>query len=290
MPVLENDLIRVEIAEEGAELRSIRTGPDKCEWLWHGDPAWWSGRAPLLFPVVGQSPQGQVTIAGQSFPMKPHGFARNSRFRVVSTDAHRAEMELLADDDTRASFPFSFRLSISFELDGCGLRCLARVANLGADPMPFQFGYHPAFCWPLPGAAGAPHRLIFEDGQPLRMVHPGPDGLLIDDQHPVPAEAGVIELDPRLFANGALVFPEAAGRAFTYEGGEARMRMTTAGLPNFALWQKMGAPFLCLEPWQGMAPFPAQGAAIETRNYSLNLLPQEERQFAMNLAFHAAGG
>jgi galactose mutarotase-like enzyme len=61
--------------------------------------------------------------------------------------------------------------------------------------------------------------------------------------------------------------------------------MSTSSLPAFALWQKPGAPFLCLEPWCGMAPFPSQGAALEARNGSVMMAPNARTVFAMDLRF-----
>ena len=60
---LTNNELTVEIAPLGAELQSVATA-DGSQWLWNGDAAWWTGRAPLLFPVVGKSPDGAVTIEG----------------------------------------------------------------------------------------------------------------------------------------------------------------------------------------------------------------------------------
>ena len=49
-----NNYLAAEISPLGAELQSI-TSRDGANWLWHGDAQWWTGRAPLLFPVVGKS-------------------------------------------------------------------------------------------------------------------------------------------------------------------------------------------------------------------------------------------
>ena len=62
---ISNHHLAVDIAPLGAELQSIVT-PDGADWLWDGDPKWWTGRAPLLFPVVGKSPGGQVGITGRT--------------------------------------------------------------------------------------------------------------------------------------------------------------------------------------------------------------------------------
>ena len=43
---------RAEIAFLGAQLESLQS-PDGREYLWQRDPKWWSGCAPVLFPMVG---------------------------------------------------------------------------------------------------------------------------------------------------------------------------------------------------------------------------------------------
>src|SRR5579872_1383058 len=106
-----NNYLTVEISPLGAELQSIAS-PDGANWLWHGDAQWWAGRAPLLFPVVGKSPDGAVTIDGHRYPMQPHGFARRSTFEVAAEKPDRATLMLKASEATKASFPFNFVLSV----------------------------------------------------------------------------------------------------------------------------------------------------------------------------------
>ncbi|WP_417308549.1 hypothetical protein [Devosia sp.] len=130
MPILSSDELTVEIAERGAELRSIRDA-DGGEWLWNGDPAWWSGRAPLLFPLVGRSPDDTVSIAGKSYPMKQHGFARTSTSPLKAptprrlSDSHRQRRD--------ARLPFAFTLTLSY-LDGSALSTTATVKIATARP------------------------------------------------------------------------------------------------------------------------------------------------------------
>ena len=64
--------------------------------------------------------------------------------------------------------------------------------------------------------------------------------------------------------------------------------MQTTNLPNFALWQKPGAPYLCLEPWHGTAPWNDQGDALETRNGGLVLPPGQSASFRMDLTITPA--
>lgn len=86
-----------------------------------------------------------------------------------------------------------------------------------------------------------------------------------------------------------MIFLDGAGNevSFFAEGG-GRIDMVTDNLPNFALWQKPGAPFLCLEPWHGTAPFNDGGDALETRNGALHLPPGESTSFRMDITITAA--
>ena len=65
----------------GAELVSCRRegGP---EYIWTGDPAYWAGRNPLLFPVVGNLRDGKVMFGGRAYEMARHGFARRRQFAL----------------------------------------------------------------------------------------------------------------------------------------------------------------------------------------------------------------
>jgi galactose mutarotase-like enzyme len=45
--------LRATIAHHGAELQSLKDGEGR-EYMSNGNPAFWHGRAPLLFPIVGR--------------------------------------------------------------------------------------------------------------------------------------------------------------------------------------------------------------------------------------------
>lgn len=172
MIVIENAHLRVEVSAAGAELQSVRTHAGSREWLWQGDAAWWSGRAPLLFPVVGLSPQGQVTIGGLPYPMGSHGFARHSRFRILAHTPDAVAFRLEPDERILDSYPFEFAMTVIYRVDEDWLRCHVTVANNDENDMPFQFGFHPAFVWPLPGADGQIHQVTLQDDRTPRCCAP----------------------------------------------------------------------------------------------------------------------
>ena len=87
---IENDRLRVEINDIGAELYSIKDKADGFEYLWQGDPQYWSGRAYNLFPICGRITEGRYTYKGGSvfiIPMQRTEdiFATRLRFTDLGT-------------------------------------------------------------------------------------------------------------------------------------------------------------------------------------------------------------
>ncbi len=125
----------------GAELSSLSVAGR--DYLWDGDPAWWSGRAPILFPIVGMLAGGAYRWHGREHALDKHGFARRRRFDLVEQTEASVTFRLSADAGTRAIYPFEFELDVQFALCAA-LTVSARVSNRGSGPMPFSFGFHPA--------------------------------------------------------------------------------------------------------------------------------------------------
>lgn len=278
---------RIAIAPLGAELRSLET--DGAQWLWHGDPAFWSGRSPALFPVIGRSPDNVIEIGGAPFPMLQHGFARTSMFEVAETTATSARLQLTDSAGTRARYPFGFELELAYELAENTVSVVATVRNTDTRPIPFQYGFHPAFVYPLPGAAGQVHhvRPARTERTPFHRID-NSDGLV--ETHPVytsPA-TGEIEIVPGMFDAGALVAPAGVGRSVLYAAGDTSIELELSELPVFALWSKPAAPFLCLEPWSGM-PLGAGEALRSIDHSAVRLESGRSASFGMRIHTSLAG-
>ncbi|THV15556.1 aldose 1-epimerase family protein [Rhizobium rhizophilum] len=279
---IENPELAVEISTLGAEMQSLKT-VDGRDWLWNGDAAWWTGRSPILFPIVGKTPGDQLAINGTNYPMAQHGIARRRDFAIVEQTATSCRHELASSPQTREVYPFDFRLTLEHRLDGGRLSVTATVENTGDTPLPFGIGFHPAFLWPLPGAEGKPHAVILDNGAEPGVVQLE-DGLIGKTLPNSPFKAGRLELAHSLFDKDALIFPEGAGTGLTYaaEGGPS-LAFTFENLPNIALWQKPGAPFLCIEPWHGMAAHAGGTAELVERPYTVALAAGDEMRFGFTV-------
>jgi galactose mutarotase-like enzyme len=281
-----NDHLTVEVSSLGAEMQSL-TSTDGRNWLWNGDAAYWAGRSPILFPIVGKAPDNRLTINGASYEMNQHGFARRSEFTLVGASAASCRYELTAGEATKAVYPFEFRLSLTHALAGRTLTATAEVANLDDKPLPFGIGFHPAFVWPLPDAAGRPHTVTLDNKAAPALVRLE-SGLRLPGRLPSPFKQGHLVLDHSMFADDAMIFVDGAGDGLTYgaEGGPS-LKFHFDNLPNLALWSKPGAPFLCIEPWHGTAAEVGAGDDIMARPYGISLPRGETARFAFSVAIPA---
>jgi len=267
MITITNGTLTAAINPLGAELSHLH-GTDGGELMTDADPAFWKGRAPILFPIVGALNGDVLRIHGREYQMKKHGFARRSPFEVVEALADRATFRLTDNDDTRACYPFAFALDITFTLDGATLAIGATIANTGDRPMPAQFGFHPAFAWPLPfGRNRSEHRVLFEHDEPGGIRELSSAGLIMPAERPSPLHATPdhppepgsvagreLTLRDDLFEADALIWDQVRSQAVRYGAGEGpHLDIAFPDTPRLGIWTKVGSRFVCIEPWHGIA-------------------------------------
>jgi galactose mutarotase-like enzyme len=277
-----NQDLTIDVSSLGSEMQSLTTG-DGRSWLWNGDAAFWTGRSPILFPIVGKAPDDTFEIDGKAYAMGQHGFARKSEFTLVASTATMCRYELAASAATENAYPFDFLLAVEHTVEGRKLTVAAEVSNRGSKPMPFGLGFHSAFVWPLPGATEKAHIVTLDNGgEPALARLKG--GLVRAERLSSPFTAGRLTLDHSMFDDDAMIFPEGAGTGLTYgvEGGPT-LRFTFENLPNLALWTKPGAPFICIEPWHGTAAEIGGSRELAKRPYSQTLAPGASARFAFTV-------
>ena len=277
--------LRARINPLGAELWSLTDAAGR-EYMTDADPAFWASHAPLLFPIVGSLAGDMLRVDGRSYPMPRHGFARRSLFELVVHEGAEARFRLIDSAATRAIYPFAFALDVAFRLDGHTLAMEATVSNPGADVLPFSFGYHPAFAWPLPGGADkAAHKLEFEQAepQPIRRVS-RETGLLLAEGEPSPVAGRTLQLAETLFAADAMVWTDLASRSLSFgaEGG-AWLDVAFPDSSMLGLWQVPGARYICIEPWQGHSDPAGFSGDFRDKPGVVTLVAGESRRFRMDV-------
>lgn len=238
----------------GAQLSVLRdaTGRDL---LWNGDPAYWTGRAPILFPIVGTLNEGEYRWRGKRHALSRHGFARGRDFEVLRQDDEVVHLRLTSDEESLKVYPFHFELDLVYCIDGPLFMIEAIVRNMGDEPLPASLGFHPALRWPLPyGAPRDDHFLEFEVDEPAPIRRLDAKGLLTDTRYPTPVAGKRLALDDELFGPDVVIFDHLQSRSLTYGAATGpRIRVRFPDVTHLGLWTKPGAGFLCIEPWKGVS-------------------------------------
>jgi galactose mutarotase-like enzyme len=253
IPLRSADL-SAEINPFGAQLSILRDRSGR-DLLWNGDPAFWAGRAPILFPIVGAVAGGSYRVGSAAYRLPRHGFARVRPFELVTTTSAKCEFRLKADESTLQVYPFQFELDVSFALQGATLIVTSSVRNTGKEDMPASIGYHPGFRWPLPyGQPRASHFIEFATAEGPSIRRLNADGLLTSERHPTPVADRRLTLDDALFRDDVVIFDELHSRSVTYGADKGpRIRVTYPDATFLGVWTKPGADLVCIEPWQGIA-------------------------------------
>ena len=115
------------------------------------------GGIPILFPIAGKLPGDRYEVAGRTFSMKQHGFARGLPWAVLdesTQDGASVTLGLESSDATRAQYPFEFALRFTYRLRDGVLTVEQRFENRGDAPMPLRPGLHPYFFVPDAAKSG----------------------------------------------------------------------------------------------------------------------------------------
>lgn len=250
---LRGDGIAATIAAQGAELCSLKN-VDGIELLWQAGPQW-PRHAPVLFPIVGRLNNDELQQGGKTYSMTQHGFARDRLFQSVERGPSSCKLVLVDDAETRARYPFAFRLAITYSVANAELDVMIEIANTGEAVLPASFGAHPAFNWPLlPNLDKQAYQLVFSDAEPapIRRLK---GGLMKAAPEPTPIVGNRLALSERLFDDDAVILDRPASTSVRYAADRGpSIEVSWEGFRELGIWSKpSGAPFLCIEPWHGFA-------------------------------------
>lgn len=247
--------IQASIHPLGAELRQLSSSVTGLEYLWSGDPAWWGKFSPVLFPIVGTLRDHHYQYRGTTYTLPRHGFAREKVFRAEQISDSEALFTLEDDESTRVVYPFRFILQLRYLISDGRLTVRYSVFNPTDEPLYFSLGAHPAFRVPLrEGLTYDDYRLTFSRPETTGRWTLS-DGLIRDESVPFLNHEQVIPLTTETFARDAIVLKglQSAHIELGSDRDPHGLRFGIEGWPHLGLWAAPGAPFVCIEPWQGHA-------------------------------------
>ena len=287
---LSNDIITIEVAEHGAELVSLKK--EGREYLWSGDPAYWNRHAPILFPAVGKPYNNELHVDGNAYPMKQHGYARDSEFECVNAGMCEGTMRLIqSSNDAVRQYPYRLGLEVGYRLGGSAVEVTWTVENLDCRDAYFQIGAHPGFMLPDYKAGAAIHGLLHyydREGKPVSpvIVSALEEGNRVPLAEPrrIPAE---MPIEADTFAHDALMFEggQVTKAVLCDKEGREVLGVDCQQAEAYGIWapHKEGCSFVCLEPWCGICdPYGFIGD-ISTRQYIHRLLPNEKYTFTYTI-------
>lgn len=276
---LRNGAIEATLESLGAELVSLRR--DGTEYLWQGDPAFWAGQSPLLFPNCGRYWNNLYRHDGEEYEQKAHGFARSMEFTVVNSSDTEVTFALHSSEETLRVYPFAFFLFVTYRLGGEGLEVEWLVRNEGDDDMLFQIGAHPAFYLPdFDPADTVRGYLSFEADGPVRYLLPKEKGCVdpadvreieLDDQGMLPITAHTFDIDTYVIESSNI-------SACTLLSAERVPWVTVEfRMPVLSIWsptvQHPDCPFVAIEPWTGSCDEIGYEGPLSGRRHIQTLAP-----------------
>ncbi len=251
MITIKNDYISASFNTKGAELRNLVC--DGKEYMWQADPAWWAQTSPLMFPICGGLMDDEFIYDSKTYTVKKHGFAKTMEFEVEKQSENSVTFLLRSNEETLKQYPFTFELRVVYTLVGKQLQVRYEVTNTGKDTMYFSIGSHEGYATP---EGIEEYELVFPQKETLYAY--GLTGNYLDSRRTLIVDnSDRLPLKEEYFSVDALVFPEIVSRSVILQkkDGSKAVRVEFDGFFNLMVWQKCGAPYICIEPWNGVPDF-----------------------------------
>lgn len=273
---LSNASLTASVRTLGGELVSLRNR-EGTEYIWQGDPAFWSGQNPVLFPIVGSLKDGRVDIGGRAYEMGRHGFARRSEFTLTDHGPDFAVLELRESRSTLAQFPFPFVLQVRHQLLENGFSTTLAVENPGKAPLSFCIGAHTAIRCPLlPGERFEDYELIFDQPEDADSLLLNAQGLIRGGGREPMLRGGRVALDYEVFRRlDTIIFQGLRSKrvSLRHKSTGRGVSLNFQDFPMAAFWTKPGGPFLCMEPWHGCAAYTGESGRFQDKPHVITLAP-----------------
>lgn len=265
--------LTVTISSRGAELQSIQSG-DGTEYLWQGNPAYWTSHAPNIFPYVARLTEGKFRYKGGVFGFGNHGLVRYADLTVTESGPDSVTYQLISNADTLRQYPFPFCYTMRYRVAGNRLVMHTTVENTGSERMYFAVGGHPGFNVPLEeGLAFSDYYLAFDEpADPYRILLADSGAVTPQQERYTLQDSRCIPLAHSLFDHDAIVLHNTA-KTVTIKAEKGK-RSVTVSFPDFryvGFWHKpkTDAPYVCVEPWTSL---PSREGIIENLAFQSDLL------------------
>lgn len=235
-------MIEIKTCSKGAELVSLNfNGEEKL----HDGLNFWNRYSPILFPIVGQIKNNKTIIEGKEYSMTQHGFARDMEFNQIKENHYVLEY----NEETLKKYPYKFELHVWYEILESSLIVNYKVINKDNKSIMFGLGAHPAFKCDY---TNGKYSIEFEKKEENIEILQLENGLISNKKIEVSEiiKDNKINLNSESFINDAIIMKNIkSNKVFLkYEDKEV-LNFEFEDFPYLAIWSKLGANFICIEPW-----------------------------------------
>ncbi|MFA6400777.1 MAG: aldose 1-epimerase family protein [Salinivirgaceae bacterium] len=286
---ISNTALKLSVDQTGAEICSIKSIKSDKEYIWNANPEYWASHAPILFPIIGSLKGNQYTYDGNAYSMPKHGFIRyNQNIELIFKETDRLVFKLVASPETLSMYPFLFEFVITFQLIGNRINILHKITNLDTKEMYFALGGHPAFNCPInKGESFSDYYLEFESFEKASSNRLAEGGLVTDKTYLVLDNTDVLPLKYELFEKDALIFKKLKSRKVRLRSHISDQYITVrfSDFIFLGVWTKPNAPFICIEPWQGISDSVNSDGHFKNKEGIIKLQPgkQHAAQYSIEI-------
>lgn len=218
---------------------------------------------PFLFPIFGRLKDGKYRWEDREYAMEIHGFGHTSPWQVAAQTESALVLVLESSEETLARYPFPFRVTLTFSLDGGSLTIAQKYENTGVTPMPYNYGFHPYFLTENPEEIQ-----VETTAQTLFDFTAGPKIFGSGSIH--------VTMPPGAPETGAALMGVTGPTTLRWPDGRKLTMEFDRSFHIHVLWAQAGKRFLCVEPVNGTAD------GLNTGNH-LTLMPGETAQAFLRL-------
>lgn len=291
---IKSNELTVQFQTFGGALSSIKD-KDGVEYLWQGDPTYWSGQAPVLFPICGSIRDDQYLYLSDdqkelTGKIPRHGLVRKKEFELVSQTNDSVTFAIEDDEGMYQNYPYHFRLEITYTVTSKKIRTQYHVTNKEtAKEMPYFIGGHPGFNCPLfDDEVYEDYYLEFEKAETCTVPKPFPETGMLDfqDRSDWLKNQKELDLNYDLFSYDAVTLDDLASHSVSLlsRKHDKGLKLDFKEFPNLIVWSTLNkSPFLALEPWSGLSTSLEEGNHLEDKKNVRILNPGQIDQIGFDI-------
>ncbi|MGL4912024.1 MAG: aldose 1-epimerase family protein [Romboutsia sp.] len=271
MYILENENLIIESKSSGAELTRIFSTKLNKEILWNADSNFWGRHSPILFPIVGKLQDNETVIEDSTYNMSQHGFARDMDFDILNRDENTITYKLVSNSNTKKLYPYSFELLVKYTLLNSSVEIQWTVINTDDKEIYFSIGAHPAFNLNFNNCDSlSDYYLEFKHrGNVDKILLNGP---YADNKVSI-EDIKTLSICNDSFKNDALIYTNIDQISLRSNKCNEVIKVDFKDFPLVGIWTpyyketNSTAPFLCIEPWYGLADSVDYNKTFKNKNY-----------------------